>query len=140
MEDQFPPSNCVVHDDTFDWGGLLFLLALAISPTKTYIFSMKGRNKYMKKRHKKAVTRIGFRALKDLDKLMAKVQRDKDWKYVRDNGQSLHYISAMLIKECAYQMADAVDPENIHGSGVHKVRDLFREVLEEITAHNVIQA
>ena len=21
MEDQFPPSNCVVHDDTFDWGG-----------------------------------------------------------------------------------------------------------------------
>ena len=37
-------------------------------------------------------------------------------------------------------MADAVDPENIHGSGVLKVRDLFREVLEEITAHNVIQA
>ena len=101
---------------------------------------MKGRNKHMKKRHKKAVTRIGFRALKDLDKLMAKVQRDKDWKYVRDNGQSLHYISAMLIKECAHQMADAVDPENIHGSGVLKVRDLFREVLEEITAHNVIQA
>ena len=94
----------------------------------------------MQKRHKKAVTRIGFRALKDLDKLMAKVQRDKDWKYVRDNGQSLHYISAMLIKECAYQMADAVDPENIHGSGVLKVRDLFREVLEEITTHKVIQA
>jgi len=21
MEDQFPHSNCVVHDDTFDWGG-----------------------------------------------------------------------------------------------------------------------
>ena len=21
MEDQFPYSNCVVHDDTFDWGG-----------------------------------------------------------------------------------------------------------------------
>ena len=99
-----------------------------------------NRKKKMKKRHKDAVTRIGFKALKDLDKLMAKVQRDKDWKYVRDNGQSLHYISAMLIKECAYQMADAVDPENIHGSGVFKVRDLFREVLEEITAHNVIQA
>ena len=22
MEDQFPYSNCVVHDDTFDWGGI----------------------------------------------------------------------------------------------------------------------
>jgi hypothetical protein len=21
MEDPFSPSNCVVHDDTFDWGG-----------------------------------------------------------------------------------------------------------------------
>jgi len=21
MEDQYPYSNCVVHDDTFDWGG-----------------------------------------------------------------------------------------------------------------------
>ena len=21
MENEFPPSNCVVHDDTFDWGG-----------------------------------------------------------------------------------------------------------------------
>ena len=21
MEDQYPNSNCVVHDDTFDWGG-----------------------------------------------------------------------------------------------------------------------
>ena len=21
MEDQYPDSNCVVHDDTFDWGG-----------------------------------------------------------------------------------------------------------------------
>ena len=21
MEDLFPHSNCVVHDDTFDWGG-----------------------------------------------------------------------------------------------------------------------
>ena len=21
MENQFPHSNCVVHDDTFDWGG-----------------------------------------------------------------------------------------------------------------------
>ena len=70
---------------------------------------------------------------------MAKVQKDRDWKYVRDNGQSLHYISAMLIKECAHQMADAVDPENIHGSGVLKVRDLFREVLEEITNHNCVR-
>ena len=37
-------------------------------------------------------------------------------------------------------MADAVDPEAIYGSGVLKVRDLFREVLEEITTQKVIQA
>ena len=23
MEDQYPPSNCVVHDDSFDWGGTI---------------------------------------------------------------------------------------------------------------------
>ena len=52
-----PPSNCVVHEDDVDWGGELFLLALDISPTKTYIYSMKERGNMIKvdKRSKDSV-------------------------------------------------------------------------------------
>ena len=37
MEDQYPDSNCVVHEDDIGFGGELFSPALDISPTKTYI-------------------------------------------------------------------------------------------------------
>ena len=45
----YPDSNCVVHEDDIGFGGK-FLWALDISPTKTYIYSMKERGNYEKER------------------------------------------------------------------------------------------
>ena len=41
MENPFPPSNCVVHEDDVDWGGEI---TLDKDPTITYVYSMKGMN------------------------------------------------------------------------------------------------
>ena len=42
MEDQFPYSNCVVHDDTFDWGGITDIIATDESDNNTFAQCERG--------------------------------------------------------------------------------------------------
>ena len=36
MEDPYPDSNCVVHDDTFDWGGITDIIPVDESDNNTF--------------------------------------------------------------------------------------------------------
>ena len=42
MENQYPDSNCVVHDDTFDWGGSSDIVLTHESDNNT--FTERNRN------------------------------------------------------------------------------------------------